>query len=261
MPATFDEASEARTPAHEMLDARKRAHVTPEARHLMHATPRRVLDVVLGCVLIVQMATGAVEDAPHEWVGMAALALTIAHLVANRKLTAALARRRRASDVALLVMDALLLACLVCLAASSVVLSRYALWWLPSVPGASWARPMHLVCSQLCLLLAAVHVGIHLRRLPARVRSSSLMYRHPAVIWPIRAALVAAALLGCWSFVQLRIGSYLTLAARFAASRSSIPLALRFIEYASVGFLFALVACLITGALTQSHGARTRSAR
>lgn len=196
-------------------------------------TLARPVDLLLAVAFIVLLATPVTLGAVHEWVGIAAFALTVAHVVMSRKAIGRLVRARRAGAFATLVLDALLLACILGLAASSIVLSEHVLAWAPAVPGASWARTVHLLCSYWAFALAFVHAGLHLRIVAGRLARSK------ALVWAARFAYVALGVFGAWSFWDMDIWSYMTLANQFVFVDPTIPFVLRLVQYTAMAVLVA----------------------
>ncbi len=109
---------------------------------------RRAVDLGLAAAFPLVMATALVEDFAHEWLGVAVLALVAAHQELNRFWWRALARGRWSARRALsTVVDLGLVAGVVAMLASALVISVHAFSWLPVIPGATWARPAHLLGS------------------------------------------------------------------------------------------------------------------
>ena len=194
---------------------------------------RIVIDIALAAVLVALMATAIVQEAPHEWLGVGLFALIVAHIVVNRRWLAAILRMRRdALRVLQLVVLVGLVACIVGQVVSSVVISKHAFGFLPVLPGASWARRVHMICSYWSFVLAFAHTGLH-ARLPKNMA--------PWQTWIARAAFAAVACYGVYSFVQLGLGPYLLGQVQFAFADSSAPLAMSVARYASVAVLVASV--------------------
>lgn len=196
-------------------------------------TLARPVDLLLAVAFIVLLATPVTLGAVHEWVGIAAFALTVAHVVMSRKAIGRLVRARRAGAFATLVLDALLLVCILGLAASSIVLSEHVLSWAPAIPGASWARTAHLLCSYWGFVLVFVHVGVHLRAAVGKLANSK------ALAWTARVALVVLGAVGIWSLFDTGMWSYMALANQFVFVDPSVPFALRLAQYASIAVLVA----------------------
>lgn len=208
------------------------------------------IDVAMAAVLVVVMATALVEEAPHEWLGVALFALMAAHAWLNRRWLASVFRGRY--GVMRVLQVAVLLGLAVCVlgqVASSIVLSKHAFGWLPALPGASWARRTHMLCSYWSFVLAFAHAGLHVR-MPRRMSAGRL--------WALRAALAVVACYGAYSFVRLGMPAYLAGRVQFAAADFGAPLALVLARYASVG---VLVACLARCARMLAEGAARREAR
>lgn len=192
-----------------------------------------VVDLLLTVAFIVLLATPVTWAVWHEWIGILAFGLTVAHVVMSRKAIGRLARRRRVGAFATLVLDALLIACILGLAASSIVLSEHVLSWAPAVPGASWARTAHLLCSYWGFTLVFVHAGVHLRAAVGKLAKSK------ALTWTARIALVVLGAVGVWSLFDTGMWSYMTLANQFVFVDPSVPFALKLTQYASIAVLIA----------------------
>ena len=199
---------------------------------------RLAVDAAMAVVFVAVMATALVQEAPHEFLGIALFVLVVVHVVLNRRWFAALARGRYDAVRALqLVAVVGLLACIVAQVVSSLVLSKHAFWFLPALPGAAWARRVHMLCSYWGFLFAFAHVGLQFRAVVTRLGSK----RHlgAGAIWACRVALVAVACFGAWSFAALGLPAYLTGQVQFAFADYSTPLALTFAQYASIAVLVA----------------------
>ena len=188
-----------------------------------------VLDIALALVLVAIMSTALVQEAPHEWLGIALFVLIVAHIVLNRKWLASVFRGRHgALRVLQIVVLAALAVCIIGQVASSLVLSKHAFGFLPALPGASWARRVHMLGSYWAFVLAFAHAGLHMRT-PKGMS--------PWQIWAARIVLAVVACFGAYSFVQLGLWQYLTGQIQFAFADFSAPLPLAAARYASVAVL------------------------
>lgn len=192
---------------------------------------RVVIDGVLALVLMALMATAIVQEAPHEWLGIGLFALIVVHIVLNWRWLVAIPRMRRDGlRVLQLVVLVGLVACIVGQVVSSLVMSKHAFGFLPALPGASWARRVHMICSYWSFVLAFAHAGLH-ARVPKGITSGQL--------WIARVVLAAIACYGVYSFVQLGLGPYLMGQVQFAFADYGTPYAVVAVRYASVAVLVA----------------------
>ena len=199
---------------------------------------RIAVDALLAIDLLFVMATALVEEAPHEYLGIAFAILAILHVVINRRWFASLLRGRwTVVRVLQLVAVVGLVACVIGQVASAIVLSKHALWFLPAISGASWARSMHMLCSYWAFTFAFAHVGLQFKGFIARV--SALRGAGSFAPWALRAVWVAVAAFGMWSFVQLGLADYLFMRVKFAAADHDAAIMFRFAQYASVATLVA----------------------
>lgn len=197
---------------------------------------RRAVDGALACVLVFLMATPLAEEVAHEWLGIALVALVIVHQVLNARWWRVLPRGKwTLLRLLVTLVDVALAICTVALTASSLVISVHAFSWLPAIPGALWARPVHMLCSFWLFALALFHMGLHLRvKVPLGVPGVMA-----AVLW------AAAALAGIAGWLWLDFGSYLVGAVPFYAVDTAQPLLLRVLAYVLVGALLAGAGCLV----------------
>lgn len=202
---------------------------------------RIVVDVAMAVLYVAVMATALVQEAPHEYLGIALFAAVVAHIVLNRRWFKALFRGRYDAVRALqLFATAGLLLCIIGQIASSLVLSKYAFGFLPSLPGAALARRAHMLCSYWGFVFAFAHAGLQFggfERL-VRLREESAS---GVVIWVARVALAAIACFGLYSFAQMDLGFYLLGQVQFATADYGAPIALSIARYASIAALIAVV--------------------
>ena len=199
------------------------------------------IDVLLAIDLVVVMATALIEEAPHEYLGIALVVLAIAHVVLNRRWFAGLARGRwNVVRVLQVVAIVGLLACIAGQAVSAVVLSKHALWFLPAIEGSAWARSVHMLCSYWAFAFAFAHVGLQFKGLLARAEALKALREAPdAAAWALRVVWFAIAAVGVWSFMHLGLADYMLARAQFAAADQSVPLALRLGQFAAIAALIA----------------------
>ena len=207
-----------------------------------------LVDIAMAAVLIATMATAIVQEVPHEWLGMALFVLVTTHIVLNRKWLAALPRMRRSPLLVLQVaMLAILVGGILGMVASSLVLSKHVFGFLPALPGAAWARRVHLLCSYWVFVAAFAHAGLHMR-LPRHLA--------PRAVLAIRIATVAAACYGAYCFVLLQMPAYLAGRIQFAVIDFQVPLAVSLARYAGAAALVTIVFHGIRAALDRAKGQR-----
>ena len=184
------------------------------------------------------MATALVQEVPHEYLGVALFVLVAVHALQHRRWFAALGKGRyNAVRTIQLIVLIILVLCLLGQVVSALVLSEHAFAFLPALPGASWARQVHMLCSYWAFLLAFAHVGLQFKNVLAK--TGAMRGMPVAGIWALRAVWLAVAVLGCVSFVQLNLAGYLFARVQFAAVNLEVPLVAVSAQYAAVGVLVA----------------------
>jgi hypothetical protein len=98
--------------------------------------------------------------------------------------------------------------CIVGQIASALVLSKYALGFLPALPGASWARRVHMLCSYWSFVFAFAHAGAQFKGFARLARTN--MHAMPSVaIWLARALVTTISCYGVYAFVRMGLGGVL----------------------------------------------------
>ena len=187
------------------------------------------LDIAMALVFVAIMTTALVQEAPHEWLGVTLFVLMVIHIVLNRRWLASIFRGRHSTlRIIQIVVVVGLAVCIIGQFASSLVLSKHAFGFLPALPGAGWARSVHMLCSYWAFVFAFAHAGLH-----ARVPKSMAPWQK----WAARIIIAAVACFGAFSFAQLGLWQYLTGQVQFAYADYSVPLAFAFARYASIAIL------------------------
>ena len=211
---------------------------------------RIVLDALTAISFVLVMATALVEEAPHEYLGLALLVFVVAHVILNRRWFAALGRGRWTAVRAMQAVSIFgLVVCIVVQGASAVVLSKHAFAFLPAIPGSALARSAHLACSYWGFVFAFAHAGLQVKSVLRRVGGTAPI--NPALLWALRIAVAIASVFGAISFVQLGLPAYLTGQVQFAMSDPNVPLAC--VRWASVAVLVTAIFHYLRAALDSSR--------
>ena len=201
---------------------------------------RVIVDVCLALTLVLIQATALIEEAPHEALGLVTFALVIAHVVIGRKRVMALIRGRKSvGKIIGLAIDVLMVVLIIAQIASCIVLSKHVFSWLPVIPGVAWARPTHLLCGYWLFVLAFIHAGINVDRLPRPLRENVIL-KYAAVF-----AFAASAIAGAYFFFAMGLPSYLFMKVQFSFADPSVSLLVRFVEWACIASMFTAATRLV----------------
>ena len=204
---------------------------------------RVIVDAVLAGLLVAMMASALVQEAPHEYLGVALFATVVAHIALNKhRFKTLVFSRCNAVRILRLMTVVGLFVCIVGQVTSALVLSKYAFGFLPALPGASLARRVHMLCSYWGFALAFAHVGLQFRGLCQLMRTgvtSNTLGAHRYVTWAGHFLFVMFACFGAYSFVQLDFGIYLLSQTQFAFADYGMSIALSLMCYASIAVLIA----------------------
>ncbi len=200
---------------------------------------RIIVDIAMAVLFVAVMATAIVQETPHEYLGIGLFVAVVAHVVLNRRWFKAIFRGRyNAVRVLQLVAVVGLTVCMLGQIASSLVLSKHAFGFLPALPGASWARRAHMLCSYWGFVFAFAHAGLQFKGF-ARLARAKGSASSAAATWLGRIVVFAVACYGAYSFVLVNMGAYLLGQVEFAFVDFSVPLALTCARYAAIAVLVA----------------------
>lgn len=205
---------------------------------------RPAIAILLVLDFLVVYATPIDFEVVHEWAGIVAFALVIIHCAVNRRWFAALFRGKyRPFRVVSTLLVAAMIACILALAVSSLIISRHAFGFLPAIPGSSWAREVHLACSNWLYILVFTHSGMHMR-LGAPPKQGKVALG----IWVVGLAAMSAC--GIFAVITLGIPDYLFLQTRFYYGWDG-PLWLAALLYVTSAIGMACVGRLVSFVLTR----------
>lgn len=218
-------------------------------------TQRHTVDIILFALIATLTSHQVTGDVLHEFLGIAALAATVIHIVFSHAWLRSLGTGRMgAKKVLMSVIDLALLASFAGTMVSGMAMSSYAVPVLYGIIPPVLARVLHLGCSSWLLVLAGLHLGLHIGpALKKAMRSESP--------WPGRVAAVLAlafAVFGLAAFAGSGISGYLTFSTHFATVDFTKPAVLAPLENMAQMWLFALISCGVTEAL-RAHGTRQRA--
>ena len=202
---------------------------------------RIVTDIMMTLVLLLLMAYSLVGEAAHEWLGIGMLVLFILHHVFNSRWTRYLRKGKytpfRVLQTALVVLA--MLSMLVSMV-SGIVLSRYALSFLPITGGRSWARTLHMLSSYWGFVFISLHLGLHWSMM---IGMAKRLFKNPSAVrrWITRGLGFLIAAYGLFAFFKRQIGSYMFLKTQVVFFDFSEPLVLFLFDYIAVMVLFVFL--------------------
>ncbi len=187
-----------------------------------HRDLRRIVDIGMTVLLLLQMAYQVMGEAAHEWLGMSMTALVIVHQVLNRRWYGAMLKGRYTAYLAVSTcVNALLLASFALTAFCGMAMSNYAMPFLYGVARVSFVRVTHLSMSHWSFVLMGLHLGLHLPVMLAKLGDRTR--RALSVIF------TGVAGVGLWLFFRNGMPNYLFFRVPFA-----------FLDYEKAGALVLL---------------------
>lgn len=200
-----------------------------------------IVDFAMTAVLLLLMAYSLIGEALHEWLGIGMFFLFLLHQMLNLGWYKGLGKGRYSAFRTLQTLLVLLILCtMIGSMVSGIVLSQYALGFLPIRGGSDWARMLHLPCTYWSFVLMSLHFGLHWSMVVGLAR------RRMGSGSPVRTALMRVlgaliAVCGAVSFSRHDLFSYLFLRTHFVFFDFDQPLALFFADYLSIMGMFVFL--------------------
>ena len=185
---------------------------------------RRIVDISMTVLLLLQMAYQVMGEAAHEWLGMGMTALVIVQQILNRRWYGAMLKGKyNAYRVASTCVNALLLASFALTAFCGMAMSNYAVPFLYGVARVSFVRVTHLSMSHWSFVLMGLHLGLHVPVMLAKLKLKDGTRRALSAVCAIVAGV------GLWLFFKNGLPNYLFFRVPFA-----------FLDYEKAGALVLL---------------------
>lgn len=160
-------------------------------------------DAAMYVLFLLLMEQHLIADAAHEWMGIAVFALFLLHNALNYRWYAALFKGRyNCLRVVQTAINFLLwLAMLGCIV-SSLMISGTVFSGIV-IPGSRYGAMIHMVCTAWVFVLMSLHLGLHWAQFVAAAKRVKLNGNlRVAIVWLLRAAMVAICAVGVWVFID-----------------------------------------------------------
>ncbi len=206
-----------------------------------------VVDIGMTVMLLLLMTYERIGAAVHEWLGMAIFVLFIIHHFLNRKWSGYVFKGRY--TLFRIWQTILVVGILLTMAGSmysGVVLSEYALSFLPIKGGRAFAREVHMISAYWGFVLMSLHLGLHwgmMMGIAKRFVKELPTIRKIVAIgrWLLRGIAVLIAGYGAYAFIQRDIGRYMLLINHFAFFDFDEPFVFFLADYMAVMWCFAWI--------------------
>ena len=223
-------------------------------------TIKIILDLLMTAVLLALMAFQITGQELHEWFGVCMLVLFLAHNILNFKWYKTLFKGRYTIfRILQTVINLAVLISMLCLAYSGILMSRYALSFIPLDGSMALARQMHMAASYWGFVLMSIHAGLHYGMIVSVVgkkvkdRSTS-----KAAVWVLRVFAVFIAAYGAVCFYQADIISYMFLKNQFAFFDFEQSAVSVFVEYAAMMGLWIWISYYLAKILKKISSAKVK---
>lgn len=199
------------------------------------------VDIGMTALLLLLMAYELIGQAAHEWIGIGMFVLFVLHHTMNSSWSRnVLKGKYTALRIQQTVLVAGVLLTMVGSMVSGVILSRYALSFLPIQGGHSFARNLHMICAYGGFVLMSLHLGFHWSMMMGMAKKH-IKQSSQARKWLLRGLALAIAGYGIYAFMKRDIGSYIFLKNQFVFFDYNEPLILFVLDYIAIMGLFVFV--------------------
>ncbi|MGN0669920.1 MAG: DUF4405 domain-containing protein [Oscillospiraceae bacterium] len=194
-------------------------------------------DFAMTVLLLLLMTYELIGQEAHEWLGIAIFALFVLHLILNRSWLKSIFRGKYTPVRVLYTVTAAgVLLAMLGSAVSGVILSRYALAFLPIEGGRAFARTLHLLSAYWGFVLISFHLGLNQTMLISAAKRFTPL---KAAVWAARFLTAGIAAYGIYTLVNRGLLGYMFLQNRFVFFDHDEPLLLFLADYAAIMGLFA----------------------
>lgn len=207
------------------------------------------VDLAMTAALLLLMAYGLIGEAAHEWIGIGMFLLFVLHHILNGSFGRNILKGKyspvRVVQTGLVV---LILCTMIGSMVSGVILSRYALAFLPIKGGLSLARNLHMICAYWGFVLMSVHLGFHWSMILGMARQ---LFRESSAVrkWAGRTLALVISGYGIYAFIKRDIGDYMFLRSHFVFFDYEEPLLFFYLDYIAVMGLFVFLGYYVCAGL------------
>lgn len=200
-----------------------------------------VVDIGMTVMLLLLMTYERIGAVVHEWLGMAMFVLFIIHHFLNRKWSGYVFKGRY--TLFRIWQTILVIGILLTMTGSmysGVVLSEYAVSFLPIKGGRAFAREVHMISAYWGFVLMSLHLGLHWGMMMGIAKR--FVKELPSIgRWLLRGIAVFIAGYGAYAFIQQDIWRYMLLINHFAFFDFGEPLIFFLADYIAVMWCFAWI--------------------
>ena len=207
------------------------------------------VDMAMTAALLLLMAYGLIGEAVHEWIGIGMFLLFVLHHILNGSFGRDILKGKynpvRVVQTGLVV---LILCTMIGSMVSGVILSRYALAFMPIKGGLYLARNLHMICAYWGFVLMSVHLGFHWSMMLGMARK---LFRESSAVrkWTGRTLAMLISGYGIYAFIKRDIGDYMFLRSHFVFFDYEEPLLFFYMDYIAVMGLFIFLGYYICAGL------------
>lgn len=202
---------------------------------------KTVIDLAMMALLLILMAYHVTGNRLHEWLGILLFLLFFLHHFLNLKWYGSLVKGNYgAPRIVGVVLNFLLLADMVCMMASSVMISRDVFVFL-DIGGGEFGRRMHMVSVSWGFVLMSVHLGFHGGMMSHMAGKRAREKWKSMAAYACRFIAASLSVYGIYAFRERQIGAKMFLVVKYSFFEQGEPAAWVFADYFSVMVLIAAI--------------------
>lgn len=178
-------------------------------------TIKMTVDALMSIALLLLMAYELIGQAAHEWLGIGTFTLFVLHHILNRHWHRGVFKGRYTAMRWIQTTLVILILLTMCgSVVSGILLSRYALSFLPLNGGGAFARNVHMLSAYWGFVLMSLHLGFHWSMV-VRMAKTLVTKQSKLRKYILRSISLLIAGYGVYAFFKRDIGGYMILANQF----------------------------------------------
>lgn len=211
-----------------------------------------ILDLLMTILLPLLMIQALAGEELHEWIGILMFTLFIMHHILNFNWYKNLLKGKynAVRGIGTLVNTAILI-CMIFIAISGVLLSKYVFAFLEVSQGISFARAAHMICTHWLFVLTSTHLGMYLNVIKNYMEQSTKRKLGTVSSRVLKILFATITIYGVKVSIDTKLWQYMFYRAQFMFYNFSQTAFRVYLVYVSMMILFAVIGYFVSTKLRE----------